>query len=144
MSSQDLEYQRHPCKYYVSFCLTRHHLSFLPDFCPMPIKLPCRLSVMFSTTTLSLTPGSVQTTNHPLVTHSGNSCTITSSLRSPNVPSAFPSITSSGTSISHGFRRFLATGLVAFSGRTVEGMSLIPGIGAPVVMRWTISAKVCG
>jgi hypothetical protein len=40
--------------------------------------------------------------------------------------------------------RLLAAGFVAFSGSTVGGISFIPGIGRPEVIRATISAKGVG
>jgi len=48
------------------------------------------------------------------------------------------------SSFSQGFLRLEAVGCVALSERTVGGISLIPGIGAPLLIRATMSAKEVG
>lgn len=64
------------------------------------------------------------------------------SLSLPNVPS--PSGIIGSSCVSHGFFRLEAAGWVALSASTVGGMSMMPGIGAPLLMRATISAKDVG
>ena len=46
--------------------------------------------------------------------------------------------------ISHGFFLLAVVLVVSLPASTVSGISLIPGIGLPVVMRSTISANVVG
>lgn len=64
------------------------------------------------------------------------------SLSLPNVPS--PSGIIGSSCVSHGFFRLEAVGCVALSVSTVGGISMMPGIGAPLLMRATTSAKDVG
>ena len=48
------------------------------------------------------------------------------------------------TSFSHGFLRLTVVGREACPSNTVSGTSLIPGIGPPLVMSWTIWLKDIG
>lgn len=64
------------------------------------------------------------------------------SLSLPNVPS--PSGIMGSSCVSHGFFRLEAAGWVALSASTVGGMSMMPGIGAPLLISATISANDVG
>ena len=52
--------------------------------------------------------------------------------------------TAAGSSFSHGFLLFGFSAAVPCPSNTVVGISLIPGIGCPVVMSSTICANVVG
>ena len=55
-----------------------------------------------------------------------------------------PGVLVSDVAFSHGFRLFVFTGCVPWPSRIVLGISLMPGMGFPVVISSTMCAKEVG
>jgi len=156
--------------YLVTHCNTNGYMSLLTDcsqssmLCFLGLSLECQelvdIGLKFNIVNCALRcsrsyhPGpnkrpkvqahyqvsSINSIAHSVGSSSSSSWAIVSSLRSPNVLS----LTTKSSSFSHGFLRLLTTGWVARSDRTVDGISLMPGMGLPDVIRATISAKGVG